>query len=78
VERDVLDDAVALVEDAEHGDPLRHRRDARLTVRRRGRVPRRGERRALLLGALAARRQCERNQQRCSKPTHAYSGIQGS
>jgi len=33
VKRNVLDDAVALVEDADHGDPLRHRRDPAFTVR---------------------------------------------
>jgi hypothetical protein len=40
VERDVLDDPVALVEDAEHGDALRHRRHSTLTVRGRGRLSR--------------------------------------
>ncbi|HKX91130.1 MAG TPA: hypothetical protein VJM15_01705 [Sphingomicrobium sp.] len=34
---DVLHDAVALVEDAEHGNPLRHRRDPRLIWARRNR-----------------------------------------
>jgi len=78
MEGDVLDDAVTLVEDAEHGDALRHRRHAPLAVRGRGRLLGRGERRAVLLGALAARRQRERNQQRCGNIAHAYSGIQGS
>jgi hypothetical protein len=35
VKRDVLDDAVALVEDAEHRDTLGHRGDARLGYARR-------------------------------------------
>jgi hypothetical protein len=36
MERYVLDDAVALVEDAEDGNPLRHRSDAALPGRCRG------------------------------------------
>jgi hypothetical protein len=78
MERDVLDDAVALVEDAEHGDTLRHRRHAAFAVGG-GRGLARSRRRSVrLLGALSARGQRQRNQQRCSNGTHVYSGIQGS
>jgi hypothetical protein len=78
MERHVLHDAVALIEDAENGHSLRHRRDSTLAVGRRGGLPRRRRSPILLLGALAARSQCERDQQRCRERTHAYSGIQGS
>jgi hypothetical protein len=76
-ERDVLDDAVALVEDAEHGDALRHRRHALLAGAARPAVPR-GGRRFILFGAAVARRKRERDQQRCGNRAHFYSGIQGS
>jgi hypothetical protein len=75
---DVLYDAVALVEDAEDGDALSHRRDTALSVRRRGDLRSRRSSRILLLRALAARAEREGNQQRCGKPLHAYSGIHGS
>jgi hypothetical protein len=78
VKRNILDDPVALVEDSEHRDPLRHRRHAALAVRGRGRLPRRGQRRVLLLRALAARGERERGKQRSSEDAHVYSGIQGS
>jgi len=61
MKRDVLDDPVALVEDAEHGHALRHRGDAALAVSRRGGLPRGGCRCILLFGALAACGECERN-----------------
>jgi hypothetical protein len=63
VERDVLDDAVALVEDPEHGDALRHRCNTGLV--RSGRTPasyRDGL--VLLLAPAAARSKPERNQKR--------------
>jgi hypothetical protein len=77
MQRDRLDDSVALVEDAEDCDPLRHRShrlggDGRLVSR-----PLRC-RRILLLATLAARSERERDQQRCSDSLHAYSGIHGS
>jgi hypothetical protein len=79
VERDRLHDAVALVEDAEHGDALRHRRDAALPSGRGRYVGRRGSRRILLLLTLPARCQCAQHQQWCGgKRFHVYSGIQGS
>jgi hypothetical protein len=78
MKRDRLNDAVALVEDAEHRDALRHRRDAALAVRGRRDLP--GDRGGsiLLLGTLAAGREYERKKQRCSGSMHCYSGIQGS
>jgi hypothetical protein len=73
---DVLDDPVALVEDADHGNALRHRGHAGRA--RRG-CPRAlgGGDRLVLLGAAIARRQPKREQQGKS-PLHAYSGIHGS
>jgi hypothetical protein len=78
MQRDILHDAVALVEDAEHRDALRHRRRPALPGRGRRHVLARGRRIFLLMAATAARSQRERNQQRCSSSFHAYSGIQGS
>jgi hypothetical protein len=78
VKRDVLDDAVALVEDAEHRDALRHRRDAALSRCGRRHLARRRNRRILLLRALSARGERKCDQQRCGGLRHAYSGIQGS
>jgi hypothetical protein len=78
MKHDVLDDAVALVEDAEHRDSLRHRRYAMLAAT--GAAPGRGRRgRILLLGAAVAAGKRERDQeQRGELAIHAYSGIHGS
>jgi hypothetical protein len=77
MERDVLDDAVALVEDAEDRDPLGHGRHAAL--------PGRGRRdllaalhRILLLIAAPAGGKREGHQDRSGKLHRAYSGIHGS
>jgi hypothetical protein len=78
VKRDVLDDAVALVEYAEHRDALRHRRYAALSRRGRRHLAHRCNRRVLLLRAFSARGQGKCDQQRCGGLRHAYSGIQGS
>jgi hypothetical protein len=79
VQGDVLDDAVALVEDSEDRDALRHGRNSALPIRGRSDLRSRGcGRILLLLRALAAGGERKRNQQWCSKPSHAYSGIQGS
>jgi hypothetical protein len=78
VKRDVLDDAVALVEDAEHRDALRHRRHAALSRRCWRHLTRWRNRRVLLLRAFSARGERKCDQQRCGGPRHAYSGIQGS
>jgi hypothetical protein len=77
VERDILDDAVALVEDSNHRDALRHWRDSAFAISGRGDLPT-GRRSRVPLGALATRGKRERDQQRCGSPGHAYSGIQGS
>jgi hypothetical protein len=79
---DILYDAVALVEDAQHRNALRHRRDAGLigTCLRLPdgwclallSLPR------LLLGRAVARGHGQNGQQRSAKPHHRYSGIQGS
>jgi hypothetical protein len=78
VKGDILHDAVALVEDADHRDALRHRCHAALPIGGRGDLPRARCQRILLLGALAAGGERERSQQRCGNSFHAYSGIQGS
>jgi hypothetical protein len=76
MERDILDDSVALVEDSEHRDTLRHRRDAALARRGRRDLAGRGGR--ILLRAASTGGQRKREQQRSSEPRHAYSGIHGS
>jgi hypothetical protein len=78
MKRDVLNDAVALIEDAKDGDPLRHRRHARLIDAWRHSGIGNDRLRGILLIAAAARREREDSQQRCGKSAHAYPGIQGS
>jgi hypothetical protein len=77
MKRDVLDDPVALVEDAENRNPLGHRSDATL--------PGRGRRnflaalhRVLLLIAAPTSGQRQAHQDRSGKLHRAYSGIHGS
>jgi hypothetical protein len=75
MKRHRLHDAVALVEDAEHGNALRHRGDrladgARLRLLSRCHL-------VLRLLAAAARGHGEREEQ-CGRALHNYSGIQGS
>jgi hypothetical protein len=77
MKRDVLDDSITFVEDAENRDALRHRRHPTLPVRSRCGLPR-GRQRILLLGALAARNERDCSKQGCRGDSHAYSGIQGS
>jgi hypothetical protein len=77
MQRDILDDAVALVEDAEGRDPLRHRGHPRLVgARRDGGV---GDRRLGSILFLAAAAACEgqREQRQGGETLHAYSGIHG-
>ena len=78
MQRDVLDDAVALVEDSQDRDTLCHRRYSALAIRRRGRLLRGGQLRVLLVRTLAARGERKRGEQRSSEDAHVYSGIQGS
>jgi hypothetical protein len=78
VQSHVLNDAVALVEDAEHRDALRHRRDTALPCRGDRNVGGGGKRSILLLRTLAARGQRETGEQDCTDRAHVYSGIQGS
>jgi hypothetical protein len=77
MERDRLDDPVALVQHPEHRHPLRHRRNAALAVGGRRRLPRLRLRSIFAL-LLAARDKRERGEERCCGGSHAYSGIQGS
>jgi hypothetical protein len=77
---DVADDAVALVQQPEHGDPLRHRRDPRLAPGRGRDAGRHRLAVRFLLGRLvaAAAGGAERQQHQWSKGgAHAQSGIQG-
>jgi hypothetical protein len=77
MERDRLRDPVALVEDAEHRDPLRHWRHRLLHGG--GLPPGRLRLGGILLFArLTARSERERDQQRSDGFIHAYSGNQGS
>jgi hypothetical protein len=78
VQGDGLDDAVALVEDAEHGNALRHRSHRLRHGRSRLASRHLRRRRILLLRAAATRGERKRDQQRSGKQSHAYSGIQGS
>jgi hypothetical protein len=73
----VLNDPVALVEDPQNRDALRHRRHTALSVsRRRDPLPRQWSIRQF--ASLATRGERERDEQRCGDPAHAYSGIHGS
>jgi hypothetical protein len=78
VERNILNDAIALVEDADDRDALRHRRNAALSMSSRRNLPNTRHGRVPLLSALVARGKCEQGQERCGIAFHAYSGIQGS
>jgi hypothetical protein len=77
MERDVLFDSIALVEDPEHRDALRHRRDPDLrTVSGASRA---GWGDGVLLPLpAAARRERQREQDGRGGSFHAYSGIHGS
>jgi hypothetical protein len=78
MQRDTLHDPVALVEDAEHGNPLRHRRHAALAGCGRHHLARGRQRRVVLLVAAIARGKRQQRQQRSSERLHAWSGIHGS
>jgi hypothetical protein len=62
MQRDVLHDPVALIEDAEHCNALRHRCDFALAMSRRGSLPCCRCRSIPLLSTLAASGECKRNQ----------------
>jgi hypothetical protein len=79
VESDRLGDSVALVENAEDRDALRHRRHSGLAHLGRARgIARRLVLRRLLLLPPPAPGERKRKQQWCDGLVHAYSGIQGS
>jgi hypothetical protein len=80
MKRDVLNDAVALVEQAEDRDPLAHRRHARLIDAGRSRgIGNHRPRVILFIAAAPASGDGERERDnRCGSQAHAYSGIQGS
>jgi len=78
MQRNILDDAVALVEDSDDRHALRHRRDAALAIRRRGGLPGGRQWGIGFRLALTASGERKRDQQWCPKRPHAYSGIQGS
>jgi hypothetical protein len=76
VKRDVAHDAIALVEDGENRDALRHRRDAGLAGLSRPGLGR--GRLVLLLSPAIAAGERQRCKQWCGDESHAYSGIHGS
>jgi hypothetical protein len=76
VKRDVLDDPVALIENAEDPDPLRHRCHAALPGSGRGGLVG-GDLGIVLLRAAAAAGQREANQNRSDQPHRGYSGTHG-
>ncbi|MEO8176885.1 MAG: hypothetical protein ABI626_09535 [Sphingomicrobium sp.] len=80
LERQVAYDPVALVEQAEHGDPLRHRRHSGLADRSRGDLGRgrsAGGRLLRLVAAIAATGGEHQHNQKCGDRAHAQSGVQG-
>lgn len=79
--RQVADDSVALVEQAEDRDALRHRRDPRLLGGGAGYVDR--DRLVCVLFGLASPFAARRHQQDCNRkkglgPGHAWSGFHAS
>ena len=75
---DVLDDAVALVENAEDRDALRHRSHTALPVRSLRRLRTFGGDRILLLRAFAAGCERKTGEDEWNGCPHFYSGIHGS
>jgi hypothetical protein len=72
----ILDDAVALVEQAEHGDALGHRRHARLVGGRLGNLDGDGIAfRRLVIALAAAGKRGQPGQQEC-RPLHYSPGVQ--
>jgi hypothetical protein len=80
VENDVLDDPITLVEDAEHGDALRHRRHSTLPGGGGRHLVRCARRILLAIAPVASGQGDERqsNQHRSKRPHRAYSGTHGS
>jgi hypothetical protein len=81
LQHQVANDAVSLVEQAQHGDSLGHRRNAQLFSRGTRHIDRNGLVAFLfrLTGAVASARQCEeRNGEESAAAFHAYSGFQAS
>jgi hypothetical protein len=77
---DVLDDAVALVENADNSNTLGHRRHGLKRSIAAGFL---GNRHCSVLLRLLLRTpptagERKRDDERCADPRHAYSGIQGS
>jgi len=75
MERDVADDAVALVEDRQDGDALSHRGYAGLVGRTWNSLLRRD---LVRLGAAIASGERKRRKSEGCGTAHAYSGIHGS
>ena len=78
VKRDILNNAVAFVENAENRAALRHRSNASLAIGGCGSLASASQGSILFGSSLAARGERERGEQGCSDLLHFYSGIQGS
>ena len=80
MERDVADNSIALVEDPEDRDALRHRSHG-LALRKRASFRSRnaiGDLIGLIAAAIAGRKRDQRARQQDARADHPYSGIQGS
>jgi hypothetical protein len=78
-EREVADDAIALVQQAQHGDPLGHRRDAGLFGRRARHIDcDRLVFSSLIAGAATARGRQQGKRKEGGGTGHAYSGFHAS
>ena len=78
MEGDVLNDAVALVENAKDSDALGHRSDSALAICSLGGLGSHCCRDIFLPSAFAARCERKRAQDEWNDRSHYYSGIQGS
>jgi hypothetical protein len=78
MQRDILHNAVALVENAENRNALRHGRHSALARCRCRNIVSCANRGILLFATTAARNERKCDQYGCGRLSHAYSGIHGS